>query len=367
VLKSKGMTEGSIGNIMMISSATVMLFQIVWAMLCSSKITMKNILVVLIAISIIFVIPLYSKSSKFTVGFLVICLGASYVSLTSLINAWTVNRITCGDNINFSASRGIGSLTYAFYSLLLGVVIDRIGIQVLPYIFILQLLILLLTVYYSKKDIHKKEISKTDNILKIKKIIKNKDLVAFYIVISFSFIPFGVNGSFYPLLSYEIDKSTTIVGAGFFVMAISESFVMLKINKFRKVNKVKLLIFGMSVMGVKNILLGISTNAYSLVLYQLLQSISTGLVFPLAVLYIDEISSHETTVLAQSIYSALSIGLGSMLGSLLGSLISDTLGLHSAFVISGVIALIAAFVYGIYSIKILSTQKSKNSIKVGEK
>ena len=168
-LLAKGFSNAQYGILMGLSSGLVVFLQPTLAALADSsrRADISRIILAVISTAVLAILGLLLCSgNRLLTGFFYLLLAASTWVLVPLINAlcvWFVNR---GVPLNFGLSRGIGSLSFAVMSTLLGKIVAGVSEDILLYIALVLLLSMGTAVFamrVGKYDAPKTEFSAPDS------------------------------------------------------------------------------------------------------------------------------------------------------------------------------------------------------------
>ncbi|MHC1628455.1 MAG: MFS transporter [Candidatus Nezhaarchaeales archaeon] len=108
-----------------------------------------------------------------------------------------------------------------------------------------------------------------------------------------------------------------------------------------RVGRKMLIVLGLTVYSLSSLLFVIERSPLDLMLFRALQGIGAGLFFPSATAYIADVTEPSERGEVMSIYNAC-LGAGLALGPLIGGGLANFLGVHSPFILAGILLAFAS-------------------------
>lgn len=275
-----------------------------------------------------------------------------------MLSAMGMEFINRGYYLNFGASRGLGSISYAVCAAVLGIVIDRFFPGVLGCIYVVLAVLLLLAVSAMKdleeepdslqgQELMKQERKPEESIWKT--VCKNKTFLCLMIGFCLANMNNAAIATYTVNIIKNLGGSDTILGFANFVSAASEMPVMLLFGYFmKKGNCIRLLKVSAVFFLIKPLVL-VFANALPLVILGLgLQGLSFGLFTPAAVYYVNSTLIPEQRVKGQAVFSVITAGAATGGGNVLGGWLQDAFGLQAMLWVCAAMALVGVlFVIGL--------------------
>jgi MFS family permease len=277
-------------------------------------------------------------------------LGIFLRQFVSVIDSWTVKIRTTNSDINYGLTRGMGSLSFAISALVFGKIFE---IYSLEYIFIscagFVVVSIIVALSIDKSNIKKN----TEKKAGFKIILKNpryKLLLISGFLCTFSL---SIAITYFPLLLESKGGTSGDLGISLFITALSEVPVMLLLNRFAnriKIDKLLLIALLFYIFRVGSMLL--APNLTILIAVQSIQSLSFGLYYPTAIIYIYEIIDSRFISTAIMTFSSFTMAISAIIASSIGGLMIDSFGIYSIYVLGTATAIIAfiIFIVGQYTI-----------------
>jgi MFS transporter, PPP family, 3-phenylpropionic acid transporter len=354
--QSLGYNTFMIGVLAMVMSLSSTIAQPVWGMYCDRTGKLKQAFLLATAVSVPFSWLLIAAGKSFALlcGS-VFMLSATIVSMPSLIDAWTLKLNNQGAQVNYSMTRGFGSLFYAVVALVFGYVLDRTGMWMIAPVFSCMAVALLAVSFFVKSpgvEAHHGA-GNGSVLLSLQKLAKNRKFIVLAVSVTILFA--GTNAidmTFYPVLLRELGGGNTQLGIGYFLMAFSEVPVLFFYHRFaRRFSERAMISFSLFSYVLKCLMIASAPSVVVLVLAQVLQMFSFGLLLPSAVNYINRITDSSTMVTAQVLYSSATFGVGAIIASLAGGAIAQAIGVRSMMFVLLSLVVLAFLLFTLLSAK----------------
>lgn len=288
-----------------------------------------------------------------------ILLVALHMTLQPLFNSIPAKFDQFGVHVNFGVARGMGSLAFSCLVVVLGRILEKADISILPMtgmVFTVALIFCLLSaerhskkarkVYGDKATENKCEISVPDEkAMGFAAFIGNNKV--FFImnigVIALYFHNVVLNNYMLQIVT-NVGGGSGDMGVILAVMALCEVPVMFCFDRLRKRFTCQFMLKVSAVFFVVRIIVCYLANSVTMVLIsQLFEILSFGLFLPAMVRFIDEAIRKREVVKGQSLYTTM-VSVSTVLASLLGGVILDLYGAKMLLLLSTVATIAGAVV-----------------------
>jgi len=153
------------------------------------------------------------------------------------------------------------------------------------------------------------------------------------------------HNSFIAVFTRQNGMDPSVVGIVFAITALSEiPFLLVADRIIEKIGSMKILLFGMAVIGVRMILVSFATNVYALYLVESLHGLTYILMYYSLFHFIHYGLSGRRQIFAQSVFWIVRSGLTFIVGSIGGGIIIDTFSVFIAFRLFGFVGLLSAII-----------------------
>jgi len=334
-LTESGFFVREIGIILAIANICVVILQPLLADFAdrTTKMTLKHITILLVSLTIFVLLLLYFASNIFLlIAICVIFISITSMTISTLVSAIGMYYINKGVKINFGMARGIGSISFALVSLVLGVLIERFGTDIILIAGALLYAILLLVLSTFKME-------RNTNALTTEPFQENENhggLIPFFkkykrfcvmligVIFLFS-LHSTLNVYILQIVRYA-GGTQSDVGICLSLAAVSEVPMMFFFTYLiKKVPSGTLLKISAIFFTIKAILFLFISSIWIVYTGQLMQLLSFAIYTPASVFYTNKLVASDDKVKGQS-FLAVSQILGSIIGTLIGGLIHDSYG-----------------------------------------
>ncbi len=256
-----------------------------------------------------------------------------------LLNSLGYFYIARSVEINYGVSRGIGSITFAVTSFVLGILseINKDLSMVMAAVLLGALILSLL----AQKPISGNNVVTVFDGRAQKQKIQNSKFVIFLLAVGMLFTFYNVTNVYLLQIAKRIGGDAKTVGTAFAVAALFEFPIMFMFNRLKEKFKSRsMLIFSGIFFLLKGILTYIATSPSTLIAIQVTQLFGFALFTPCSVDFINDIMSDEKKITGQG-FLASAITMGGVIGSVAGGVLIESTGVLNTLIISNVICLIA--------------------------
>ena len=156
-LKFKGFTNTEIGFILSIAAILSIIIQPLIASFADStdKYTLRQISMFIVGLNVIFsFIILLGKEVKPVIFVFFLLITAIHGTLSPLTNSLAVEYINKGIFINYGLARGLGSLAFAIFSIIVGYIVGKFNPDLLIIFGLIFYILEIVSIYYFKLKPH---------------------------------------------------------------------------------------------------------------------------------------------------------------------------------------------------------------------
>ncbi|WP_444658136.1 MFS transporter [Caproiciproducens sp. R2] len=376
-LLSKHFSNSQIGLVLALANIFAVLLQPAVAAFAdrTRKISMKNLIVVLTgAAGALAAARSFPSESFFILAVLLTLESAILYTLQPLVNSLGMQFINKGVGINFGLARGMGSISYAVLSVLLGILVDGFGTGLLPVISTGLYIALGIVVYtftkrqstdaesdtdYPENMEMTREPKNTDTNHLLSFFIHNKKFAALMIAVSLTFCSHTMINNYLIQITENVGGTAKNMGIATGIAAAIELPAMILFGFLvKKIRCSSILKFSLVFFTVKAALTMLATNVWMLYVAQIFQFSSYALFIPASVYYVNEIICKEDLAKGQAFMTS-AITLGGVAASLLGGLLLDLSGVRGMIFV-GLIATALGLIIGLYGIEKVEVKGCKS-------
>lgn len=339
-LTGRGLGTAEIGFLTAVGNGLAAIFQPIVSKVCSrSNKNERDFLVLISMLAMTLVIMALERKAGLAMKIEIVAAIALVLVMQPLLNSLGYFYIARSVEINYGVSRGIGSITFAVTSFVLGILseINKDLSMVMAAVLLGALILSLL----AQKPISGNNIVTVFEKRMSKQRIQNSKFVIFLLAVGMLFTFYNVTNVYLLQIARRIGGDAKTVGTAFAVAAIFEFPIMFMFNRLKEKFKSRsMLIFSGIFFLLKGILTYIATSPSTLIAIQVTQIFGFALFTPCSVDFINDIMSDEKKLTGQG-FLASAITMGGVIGSVAGGVLIESTGVLNTLIISNVICLIA--------------------------
>ena len=299
----------------------------------SEKISLHKLTAMLSIIMILLLVLLYFVPNGLLAVAVLFLLTDTFLQVIQpLINSVSVYYVNQGVSVDFGAARGIGSLSYAAASYILGIVVEKFGTRSILMAGILVALVLLVTVLSmpvlsssAASRLGEKEPEQNDaGLIVFAGRYKNFMLTLAGITLLFTF--HNMNNAYLIKVIENVGGTSADMGRMLSIAAVTELPVMFLFSRISKHFKSStLLMVSSAFFAIRAAGFMLAGNVMTMYLAAMLQIGSFALYIPSSVYYVNETMLDQDKFKGQAVMTATNT-LGGVFGSLFGGFLIDNAG-----------------------------------------
>ncbi|WP_276907638.1 MFS transporter [Peptoniphilus duerdenii] len=339
-LTGRGLGTAEIGFLTAVGNGLAAIFQPIVSKVCSrSNKNERDFLVLISMLAMTLVIMAIERKAGLAMKIEIVAAIALVLVMQPLLNSLGYFYIARSVEINYGVSRGIGSITFAVTSFVLGILseINKDLSMVMAAVLLGALILSLL----AQKPISGNNVVTVFDGRAQKQKIQNSKFVIFLLAVGMLFTFYNVTNVYLLQIAKRIGGDAKTVGTAFAVAALFEFPIMFMFNRLKEKFKSRsMLIFSGIFFLLKGILTYIATSPSTLIAIQMTQLFGFALFTPCSVDFINDIMSDEKKITGQG-FLASAITMGGVIGSVAGGVLIESTGVLNTLIISNIICLIA--------------------------
>lgn len=334
-LLSRGFESSMIGVIIAAGNILGVVLQPMVASIAdrSEKISLHKLTAMLSVIMILLLVLLYFVPNGLLAVAVLFLLTDTFLQVIQpLINSVSVYYVNQGVSVDFGSARGIGSLSYAAASYILGIVVEKFGTRSILMAGILVALVLLVTVLSmpvlsssAASRLGEKEPEQNDaGFIVFAGRYKNFMLTLAGITLLFTF--HNMNNAYLIKVIENVGGTSADMGRMLSIAAVTELPVMFLFSRISKHFKSStLLMVSSAFFAIRAAGFMLAGNVMTMYLAAMLQIGSFALYIPSSVYYVNETMLDQDKFKGQAVMTATNT-LGGVFGSLFGGFLIDNAG-----------------------------------------
>jgi PPP family 3-phenylpropionic acid transporter len=252
------------------------------------------------------------------------------------------------EGFSFGSIRLWGALSYAIGAFASGFLYEKYGYDSIFFYYLAINLCLTLVIFLLPST--KPAFRKTTVLEQVSEVIRNRPFLIFVGISMMTFMSVAINFSFLPIYFKELGFDKSLLGSAFAIAAIIEvPMFWISAKLSRKIGRYRVLSAAAAIYALKYVLLFVFADVYLTLGLQLLDGIAFAFVAGTAVEVVESYSSDRTKATMQTLFAAVTWGLGGIVGNAFGGVIVDHLGPQLLYLILGIFCATASTLYMITS------------------
>lgn len=337
-LQHNGLTSGQIGMVIAAGALIAVIAGPFWSYVSDKRKTVRGVLLPLLCCSLLVGVGLLSAST-FLVILLLYVLYMFFNSATAPLVETLTLSFAKGNNKDYGRLRLWGEIGIGSSALIVGLVVDRIGIGHLWVLFVLGTSLALaagLWVRDSAPD------AVPVDLAALGRVVAQPKFVGFLFLVLLIATPHRMNDSLLALYLAELGGSESQVGTAWVLATFSTVPALIVVGKvIRRWNELAVFTFGAFVYTLRWGIYSFADGPLTLIWAQLLHSLTFPLFYVASVQYLFTITPPHLRASGQAAF-AVTFGLGGVIGSAGGGALMERFGGQSAYVAGTALAIAGA-------------------------
>jgi PPP family 3-phenylpropionic acid transporter len=278
------------------------------------------------------------------------------LTLQPLINSLGMQLINKGRNINFSLARGVGSIAFAIFAVLLGNLVEQFGtdfLSLFSIIFYVGFAIAILAFMNNQTNTSTENQTsrmKMDNVQDktsaslLSFMKQNKKFVLLMVAVAFTFCSHSLINYYMIQITQHVGGTAKELGIATGIAAAIELPAMILFNPaIKRFRCSSILIVSLFFFVIKTAITFMAENMLMLYIAQLFECCSYALFIPASIYYVNRILKKEDLVKGQAFITS-AITLGSVVASILGGRLLDGFGVKIMLLAGLIVSILGLFI-----------------------
>ncbi|OIJ12766.1 MFS transporter [Anaerobacillus arseniciselenatis] len=318
--QESGLTGSQIGFLLAVGPLAAMIAQPFWGYMTDKYKTSKKVIIVCLSgaiFSSVFLFQNLDFSLLTLVIFVFFIFMAPVGGLGDSLAQKTANQLS----ITFGSIRMWGSIGFAVMSLVGGFLFTAIGIQYIYLPFIL-FLIITLVIGIRIKDI--KTSQKPVNFKEALKLVQNKKLMMFFVIMMFITVTHRSSDSFLGIYIVERGGVESFIGWAWFIGVSAEALVFATSTLwFRRFHALTFIIIAAILYSIRWFLMAVIADPMLVLPLQVMHGLTFGIFYLSAFHYVTKIVPEQLQSTGHLLFYSFFFGLSGIIGSSLGGQIIE--------------------------------------------
>jgi PPP family 3-phenylpropionic acid transporter len=335
----RGISPAEIGILLGVGTVVGIFAPPLWGYISDKWQNVKKALLLTVAASTLVGTVLFEFSS-FLMFFIFVGLMYFFMSPIGPLTDSLNYRVAEEHGVSFGSIRLFGSIGYGTSALVIGILLERWGMETLSYLFLGSgVLTLAIGLLLPKQSAASKPVT----FGAIKKFFSYRPTLWLLFMIMLLSIPHRTNDSFVGVYIQNLGGSTTLVGQAWFYATISEAVSFaLAVFWLRKGKELQLMAVSAAFYAVRFYLCSVMSDPHWIAWLQLFHAITFVIFYSASIQYLYRTAPDELKATTQTVFAGIFFGLSGIIGSVLGGWIFGLMGGQALY---KAMAILSAFTF----------------------
>ncbi|MDU2239055.1 MAG: MFS transporter [Paenibacillus sp.] len=335
-----GFSTSQIGLLYALGPMISLVSNLLWSLASDRYQTIKKILLILLVgqIALTFIL---SASTTFSIIMAVITVFYFFFYPVFPLSDTIVISTAKQHGIHFISIRLFGSFGYAFFALLIGYVLARIGSSNTMWVSIAIAGLALAFILFVKDQ--PTSVAKMD-LSGIWAILRQKELLWFFGCVFCLAIGMRMNEAFISISLKELGAGENLIGWAMLASSLSEIPVFIYLSFHgEKFKELPLLLLASLLFAVRFLLMGLTESAYGILAIQAMHGVTFGIFYVTAIRMLTRLIPDEFRATGMALYTIVWSSLAGLLSGTFGGVMFEQLG-RQPFYLTAMGAALVAFI-----------------------
>jgi PPP family 3-phenylpropionic acid transporter len=341
----KGFSNTAVGFILSLWAFVSVIAQPVMGMINDRMGNPRKLLMVAVILAPVVAIGL-NFSENLTAVIVISVLFSWFQSSSAPLSDSIAVEIGNREGFSFGTVRLWGALSYSLGAFFTGFLYAKYGYaNIFVYYLVISLLVFIMLFRFPKtKPAH----FQTTLFKQAKEVMENKPFMLFLGISLVMTISSATSFTFLPIYFKELGFDKGLLGSAYAIAAIIEvPMFWLAAKLSRKIGRFNLLCLCAAIYGIRCLVLFFVHNVYLTMSLQLLDGISFAFALGTSVEVIESYATERTRATLQTIFAAVTWGLGGIIGNAAGGIIVDKMGVPFLYFILFVLSAAASILFAV--------------------
>jgi PPP family 3-phenylpropionic acid transporter len=248
------------------------------------------------------------------------------------------------DGFSFGNVRLFGALSYAIGTFATGIIYERYGYShIFVYYLAISLAVGVTVMFLPATKVSRRKVTLFGQ---MGEVVRNKPFMIFVVTSMLMMMSASINLNFLPLYFKEMGFNKSWIGSAFAIAAIIEVpmfWVATRLSK--RIGRYPLLCLAAAIYGSQYLVMFLFSNVSLTLAVQLLNGVAFAFAAGTAVEVVQSYATESTKATLQTVYAAVTWGLGGIVGNAVGGVVSDHLGAKFLYLILFCLCMTASVLY----------------------
>ncbi|MFF2909254.1 MFS transporter [Paenibacillus sp. NPDC057934] len=242
-------------------------------------------------------------------------------------------EIASRDGFSFGNVRLFGALSYAIGTFTTGILYERFGYShIFVYYLVISMFVCVTILFLPTTKVTRSR--KMTLFGQMGEVVRNKPFMIFVVTSTLMMMSASINLNFLPLYFKEMGFNKSWIGSAFAIAAIIEVPMFWVATRLSKaIGRYPLLCLAAAIYGSQYLAMFLFSNVSLTLAVQLLNGVAFAFAAGTAVEVVQSYATEGTKATLQTVYAAVTWGLGGIVGNAVGGVVTDHLGAKFLYLI----------------------------------
>ncbi|MFA9559600.1 MFS transporter [Evansella sp. AB-rgal1] len=339
-LQQLGLNGSQIGVLLAVGPAAAIIAQPFWGFMSDKWKTVKRVLLICLSCALATGFLLF-QLTEYLLLIPIMYIFFSFTSPSGGLGDSLAQKVSSKNKVSFGSIRLWGSLGFGVSSLVSGFILAQIGITNIYYIYAAFLFIAILFCYSSPDSEPSK---KPVQLLSALKLLKDKKLMLFLVMVMTIGLTHRMNDSFLGLYIVQLGADESYIGIAWSIGVITEALVFaFSIYWFRRVHPLTLINIAAVLYFVRWLLMYLIPNPNIILVIQLFHGFTFAILYLTAFQFVSKLVPEELESTGHLLFISMFFGISGVVGSLLGGNIMNVFDLRTLYFVMAALAAVGFF------------------------
>ncbi|MFE4712760.1 MULTISPECIES: MFS transporter [unclassified Paenibacillus] len=241
-------------------------------------------------------------------------------------------EIASRDGFSFGNVRLFGALSYAIGTFTTGILYERFGYShIFVYYLVISMIVCVTILFLPTTKVSRRKVTLFGQ---MGEVVRNKPFMIFVVTSTLMMMSASINLNFLPLYFKEMGFNKSWIGSAFAIAAIIEVPMFWVATRLSKaIGRYPLLCLAAAIYGSQYLVMFLFSNVSLTLAVQLLNGVAFAFAAGTAVEVVQSYATEGTKATLQTVYAAVTWGLGGIVGNAVGGVVTDHLGAKFLYLI----------------------------------
>ncbi|MBP2001304.1 PPP family 3-phenylpropionic acid transporter [Paenibacillus shirakamiensis] len=333
-----GFSTTQIGYLYAIGPLISLFSNLLWSMISDRYRTIKRILLILLVGQLVLTLALSFSVSFASMMVVITIFYFFFYPIYPLADTLAISTALQYGR-NFTVVRMFGSLGYAFFAIAIGYVLSHFGT---PWTLIISMLLTITTLVFTFRIKDQPATAGKLNLSGLFTILQQKELIWFLSCVFCLAIGHRMNEAFLTITLKEMGAGDSLIGWSVLASSLSEIPIFFVLSLYGdRFKELPLLLISCIMFAARFLLMSITDSAGSVILIQMMHSVSFGIFYVTSVRYLARLIPDQYRATGLALFTIMWSSVSGLLSGALGGMVFEHFGRKNFYLVAMSFAILA--------------------------